>query len=131
MKMLLLFFSLIVLNSCGSNPASEERLDGKYALVEVLDEDISEEGLTLTFDPAENRVSGTTTCNGFFATYAQEENKISLSQAGSTRKYCEGEMELETKILSTLPEISEFKIDEDQYILSSSEGEKLFVLKKK
>ena len=53
------------------------------------------EAFTITFDPTENKITGTTDCNNFFGSYESIAEKISFGPMGMTRKFCPDSQEME------------------------------------
>lgn len=132
MKIFLLFLSLIVLNSCANftqKSIAENNLDGQFQLVEINGKDVSSEELIFNFLPAENRVYGETGCNGFAANLKQEGENLSFIDPLSTKKYCQGKMEIEEEILSALQKTKSFKIHENEFVFYSEAKNELFTLK--
>lgn len=132
MRLLGLLFSVLLLASCGSGKKTSETpvLNGEYQLVQLQGEDITSQNLSFTFDLTKDRVFGETGCNGFSANFLQKENKLSISQALSTRKYCEGKMDIENKILQTIERAGTLKKEGKDIVFLSTEGTRLFTLNK-
>lgn len=130
MKVLILAFGLMILLSCGSSAEnnSAEKLDGDYDLIAIQGEDISSEGLVFTFNSEESRVSGETGCNGFSANYEQDGSTISFNSAISTKMFCEGKMDLEAAIITTLPNVAHFEQEGNEFLFYSEENDLLFTL---
>jgi len=63
---------------------------------------------------ADNSVSGNGGCNVFFGTYTIESgNRISFSQMGASRMYCDGKMEVEKQLLQVFETADNFTINDD------------------
>lgn len=63
-------------------------------------------------------------CNGMFFTFkVKKANKIEFSQIGSTKMYCDGNMDLEQKFGQILPTISEYSIQGHFLTLKNNKGE--------
>lgn len=120
------FFSVLALGAfglggCTSSPTVSEgesaSLQGTWTWEETQMNDDTQvtpkdvEAFTITFDPAENRVSGTTDCNNFFGSYEKNENELSFSALGSTMMFCEGSQEQE--FTGHLQEITHFMFTEE------------------
>lgn len=83
-----------------------------------------ETAFTITFTET-GSIQGTTDCNKFLGTYTATSNKISLSQLGSTKMYCEGSQEQD--FTNTLQKISAYTIDKDNnLILTTASGTMVF-----
>ena len=131
MKNFLFVCLAFILISCGSSKEVVVDLNGEYQLLEVQGEDLSDQDLSISFTPAENRISGETGCNGFSAKYTQENNVLSVGRAMSTRMYCEGKMETEQKIISSLEDVAKVKKDGKELVFYSTDNQRLFTLTKK
>lgn len=131
MKNFLFVCLAFLLFSCGSSKEVIVNLNGEYKLLSAQEEDLSAQNLSITFTPAENRVTGETGCNGFSAKYTQENNVLSIGRAMSTRMYCDGKMETEQRIVSSLEDVAKVKKKGEELILYSTDNERLFTLTKK
>lgn len=131
MKKIVFAFLALVIASCGSSKEVIAKLDGEYQLRTLDGEDISSEDLTFTFTPSENRVSGETTCNGFSAQYTQENNVLTIGRAMSTRMYCEGRMDKEQKIISSLEDVARVEKNGKDLVFYSTNKKRLFTLTQK
>lgn len=133
MRNLLLLLTILACSACANTAktaSGDLPPEGEMLLTSVLGYNVASKGLTFTFNPEKNRVSGETGCNGFSANYKREETKISFHAAMSTKMYCANNMEIEDKILSTLPEVFKFVRDGNEFLFYSEKGELLFTLKK-
>lgn len=95
---------LMTLFSCANSvgTVTEDVLEGKYRVTGVKGDSSLPNDLIFTFNPFGNRVSGNTGCNEFSAHYDQQGTNLEFSTPMNTRKYCEGKMETEMQILSSL-----------------------------
>lgn len=82
-----------------------------------------DKAFTVTFT-ATGSLQGTTDCNKFLGTYTTSSNKISLSQLGSTKMYCEGSQEGE--FIISLQGVSGYSIDKSNLILNTGVGTMVF-----
>lgn len=130
MKNFLFVCLALILISCGSSKEVVVDLNGDYKLMSIQGEVLSAQDLSITFTPAENRITGETGCNGFTAKYTQENNVLSIGQAMSTRMYCEGKMETEQKIISSLENVAKVKKDGKELVFYSTDNQRLFSLTK-
>src|SRR5690625_6926483 len=80
--------------------------------------------MTLLFDD-ENRLSGQSACNRYFADYRLGGESLEIKQPGATLMACaEQQMELERAFFERLPEIRHFDISADgRLLLKSTDGE--------
>lgn len=112
-----LFTSALVATSllcgCVTAPGTDAALVGKTWAVE----DISGRGViddpraTLVFG-ADGRLSGDTSCNRYFADYTVDGAKLSIGQAGVTRRACvPAVMDQERRFLDVLNAVDSFAID--------------------
>ena len=85
---------------------SLEDLANKEWKLEFLKQDGVEVGIesqipTIKFE-TDGKVNGTGGCNNFFGAFTIDGRTIKISDIGSTRKFCEGDMDLETTYLKGL-----------------------------
>ncbi|WP_431132785.1 META domain-containing protein [Psychroserpens mesophilus] len=122
MKHLAILISLIILKSCGSSQdvasasnsthmITNETIFGTYTLEQIEATNVTSYELTLEFDSKTNKVSGFAGCNRFFGTYSTNENLISFSELGATRKMCQNEANaVEGTMFKVLAKINAFDI---------------------
>lgn len=99
-----------VLSGCGGMPI--DLLVGGWVATH-LDGAALPEGveLTLAFDPVENRVSGKSACNRYFAGYTLTGEGLSFDAAAGTMMACPDDlMAVERAFLETLPTVSRFDV---------------------
>jgi heat shock protein HslJ len=80
----------------------------------------------------ENRVTGTSGCNHYFAEYSVSKDRLTIGAVGSTLMYCSGEgiMEQETAYLGLLSDAARFSIlGEDLHIYDTQGNEILHFVK--
>jgi heat shock protein HslJ len=120
----ILMFSL---NTCGELSGEAPALDGtQWSLVEMNGEAIPEDlEITIAFD--EGLINGQSACNIYFAEYTQDGLKLSIGLAGSSKKYCEGLMDLEAKYLQALSEVKSFDHSFNELIMKNQSGEVILV----
>ena len=131
MKKIIFAFLALIIASCGGSKEVIANLDGEYQLRLLDEEDVSAEDLSFTFIRSEKRISGETTCNGFSAQYTQENNVLSIGRAMSTRMYCEGRMEMEQKIISSLEDVARVEKNGKDLVFYSTDNRRLFTLTQK
>lgn len=79
--------------------------------------------LTLQFAD-DGQAAGSAGCNRFFASYqAAADGSLSFGPVGATKMYCDNRMDQESAYLDSLSQISQFKTEQDQLILSSADGQ--------
>lgn len=81
----------------------------------------AERGLYLTFDAAEQRVSGFSGCNRVFGPYIQQEQRLSV-QLASTRMACLDDKGQETRFMQALSMVRRFEIQGQQLNLMDEQG---------
>jgi heat shock protein HslJ len=103
----------MTLRGCGGEP--EELLAGKDWQVETIQGERLAEGssVTMVFDTAERRVSGTGGCNSYGASYKLSGEGLTFSPPVSTEMACaEPLMTQESAFLQALAGIAMFEVDE-------------------
>ena len=79
--------------------------------------------ITLQFTE-DGQVNGNAGCNDFFASYETDSTgKLSFSQAGATRMFCENAMQQEDAYLNALAQVSQFKTEQGKLFLFSADGQ--------
>lgn len=125
----LLFISLLLISCANTaDTVTEESLDGDYKILEVKGANSVPENIIFNFNLLGNRVSGSTGCNRFSAHYNQQGNNVEFSTPMNTRKYCEGKMETERKILSTLEKAAKLTRTGKEIVILSPNDEQLLTL---
>ena len=77
--------------------------------------------ITAVFASAGATISGSAGCNDYFASYAIENNQLSItSPIAGTRMYCEGLMDQEDQYLAILEGAETFQVRDGQLRISSS-----------
>jgi heat shock protein HslJ len=64
----------------------------------------------MQFDEKDNKVSGKAVCNSFFSEYEILRQKITFTDLGSTKMYCEGMMDEENQIITNLQKTTRYEI---------------------
>jgi heat shock protein HslJ len=94
--------------------------NGEQAVVGVL----AGSQLTVEFD-ADGGLSGSAGCNRYTATYAAQEQSLSIGPAASTRMMCAepaGVMEQEAQFLKTLETVATYRIGGNRLELRTADG---------
>ena len=124
MRYFLFFLCSFSLVSCANTveTATEEMLDGDYRITGIAGDQSLPKNIIFRFNSLGNRVSGNTGCNNFSAHYSQQGNNLEFSTPMNTRKFCEGKMEIENQILSSLERASRLiRTGKEIIILSKSD----------
>lgn len=130
-NILFLIYSLTLISCANTVDAvSNEPLDGTYRVVEIKGEKALDDDIIFNFNPVGNRVSGNLGCNEFSALYTQQGRNLEFSVPMNTRKYCEGKMEVEKQILTSLENASRVDKKEDQIIVYSNSDTPIMILNK-
>ena len=89
----------------------QSTLSGTYIISEIGQKSKLKRKLTMTFDEANNRVSGFCGCNSFSGTYTIKEDNITFNDIYSSKKYCgENIGLLEQSFLSALKKTNRIQI---------------------
>jgi heat shock protein HslJ/membrane-bound inhibitor of C-type lysozyme len=101
-----------VLSGCGGAPA--DLLAGPWVATEIAGAPLAEGvEVTLAFDTAGARISGTSACNRYFAGFALTGEGLSFDPAAGTMMACPDDlMAVERAFLDLLPTVSRFDVTE-------------------
>ncbi len=105
---------------------SQMNLTNKWKVIELEGIDKLNENPTMNFEDKDHRISGSSGCNNYFGSYKLDNNKLTFSQMGSTRKMCP-DMSIENLFMNNLREVDHYQIKNDRLILFSDDDKKLFV----
>ena len=117
----LLFICCLAVVSCQTKPAGAQQnqteglSNSSWELTsinnrQVITSSISE-GVYITFEPNENRVSGFAGCNRFFGNYRLgESGELTFDAIGSTKMMCNN-MAIETEFLNVLHKVNRYEQD--------------------
>lgn len=132
MKPFLLIIILFLSVSCANtaDTVSIDTLDGEYALTGIRGSNFAAEDIKFKFNPVGNTVSGDTGCNRFSANFHQDGKDVVFTTPISTRKFCEGKMRTEQRILSSFEEASKFNRTGNEFAFLSEGNKLLFTLTK-
>ncbi len=121
---------LSILTSCANTveTAAVEVLEGNYRVSQIGDDHSLPDDIVFTFSPVGNKLSGSTGCNEFSSHYSQQGNNLEFSTPMNTRKYCEGKMEIEKKILFTLEKASRLGHNGEEIVVYSNNDVPLITL---
>jgi heat shock protein HslJ len=131
MRVLLFIFAVIFCVGCANtaDTVSDEVLDGEYQLTGLRGNSFSEE-ILFNFNPIGNIISGNTGCNQFSANFYQEGRDVNFTTPISTRKYCQGKMKTEQRILESFEEAKKFIRTGDEFVFYSEGNRPLITLTK-
>ncbi|WP_324719746.1 META domain-containing protein [Salinimicrobium sp. HB62] len=128
---LFLIFSVLLISCANTvDTVSEEGLDGSYKVIAVQGDKPVSDSIIFNFETLGNRISGNAGCNQFSAHYNQQGNDLEFSTPMSTRKFCEGKMEIERKILSSFEDVARINYNGKEIIIFSESDEALLTLTK-
>ena len=128
---ILLSFLVIVFGACTGEDAGEFE-DMKWIL-ESFGEPGNQQAVlegtqvTVTFESAENQLSGSAGCNSYFGDYEVNGSKLSIHQLANTEMAClepEGVMTQETRYLQALHAVDSYELLDGKLRLNS-EGQVL------
>jgi heat shock protein HslJ len=131
----LVVLAAIALTACGGKTADGAAdLEGtKWALLSYGTPDspqvlVADTKITLEFDVAGGRISGSAGCNSYFAEVEIKGNKLSTSVVGSTEMYCmdpDGVMEQEKAYTSALTLVESYQVQDEQLRITCADGQVL------
>lgn len=101
-------------------------LQGSWKVVQIDGLEDIEIHPTLEFNAEENRVSGFSGCNNYFAGYTLSGNDLTIGHSGATRKMCP-DMSVEDAFLPLLSAVASYELDNKGLHLFDSSG-KLIML---
>ena len=89
---------------------TDSKIQQKWVLAKYLKNDKLIKNTTKAFIQFTNdaRINGNSSCNNFFGSYTESNNKISFSQVGMTKMYCEGS--IESDFMDDLNAVTNYKI---------------------
>lgn len=120
----------IIFFSCANTveTVTDESLDGKYRVTGIKGEESLPGDIIFSFNPVGNRVTGNAGCNEFSALYQQQGNNLEFSTPMNTRKFCEGKMDIERQILSSLGRASKLDRIGNEVVIFGKDDEPLLTL---
>ncbi len=102
------------------NTASQVELSGSYTVTNLEGKDITENAPDLNFSVLEKRVSGSTGCNRYFASYAIDLYALSFSEMASTEMACpDPQMNTEFVFTSALRNVGSYSLEKGTLVLYS------------
>lgn len=131
---LVLFVSVLFFAACGASKQNVSSLiSGRWNIAEVNGEKVTSEKIPfIEFDTAAGRLHGNAGCNHFNAAYKLDPKKpfsLQLQPAAATMMACP-DMEVETKVLSALENVSSVKKVGSALQLLDKNGAVVYLLEK-
>jgi len=130
----LIMFVSIFFIGCNSEPINLEGSSWKLeSYVNNLGHSVSPVSNTkMNLEFKDERISGSSGCNSYFAKYTQNGNSLSFGLIGATKMYCTNPavMEQETTFLSSLALIKTFKVEGNKLKLIDGNGKVLLTFTK-
>ena len=132
LRFLSLIIGLFLLISCANtvDAYSLDPLQGEYRITGLQGKKVTDNEMIFNFDPVGNRVTGMTGCNNFTANFTQNGQQLEFSVPMNTRKYCEGRMETEKQILTSLEKAARIQQNGREITIFADEEEPLITLTK-
>lgn len=129
MKRLIAAFIVVSVSACSQIPylsTDSSRLQNQWIITSINNTPvIGDNKATITF-AEDNKVNGNASCNNFFGSYTQDDNKISFGPTASTKMLCmNAANEQETSFLQVLGNVSHYEIDDNKLILSGKNSSNL------
>lgn len=121
------FLSLVWLSSCYETKAPINTptpiYDAKWVLKELREfPDIaSEQDVFIQFLPEDKKLVGNSGCNNFFGQYEINDDVLSISNLGSTKKMCQN-MTIEDAFLQYMPNVQRFEVSGSVLSLYNENG---------
>ncbi|MEP3838840.1 MAG: META domain-containing protein [Algibacter sp.] len=123
-SLILTIFTLLSCNSQKGTSKTQDNpeqktihLSGTYIISLIGTNKDLPDNLTITFNEANNKVSGFTGCNRFIGNYFTDTATIKFSELASTKMYCKEIMNIEEQLLKALAEVNSFSITDNQMSL--------------
>ncbi len=104
-----------------------------YGTTAILQSPIPGKSVTVRFESASNKVSGSAGCNSYSGSYTKTHNQLSISGVIATMMYCNipsGIMNQEAKYLDALKAAYSYEVDSNKFIISCS-GNRVLVFRPK
>jgi len=122
---------LVAVAGCGSDSddsgpsssSSSTKLEGTHWLLQDS-EDLPTDGVSVTAEFADGRMSGSSGCNTYNAAYTTDHPQITIGpDIATTKMACEpGPAQVEIAFLEALPKVTEYTIDGDTLELLDDDG---------
>jgi heat shock protein HslJ len=104
-----------------STPSGDYHLD-------MLNNNAIQDAITLTFDAANNKISGNSGCNSYFGNYTITDSQISFKGMVSTKMACPPEkMKLEQEFLTAISTVESYIIKNNKLSLLNNNGDVVII----
>jgi heat shock protein HslJ len=120
--------SLIILASLGSCSIMNQSADNaelspsEWRLISINGAPMSLGGnAVLRFNEKETQINGIAACNSFSADYEMLRKSIKFGNIITTKKYCEGKMDEENKIITNMQNVSRYEVKANMLYLYSQD----------
>lgn len=127
-------FALLSLESCvpqaganGENQTLNLDLSGSWVLNYIskdsgtsINKGFPSKKPTLTLESVSKKMTGNTGCNQMFGSFTTNQNKISFSDVGSTKMYCQEVKENE--YLQMIAKVDSYKIESNQLVFMDKDN---------
>ncbi len=120
--------AVVILSGCSLLPRSRKDLDGTAWVLESYGGKAPLPGSTMTAVFEDGQVSGSASCNHYFADYQASGGRIEIEGLGWTEMAClnpEGVMEQEREIMSFLGSSATYQIQGTRLVLKTGSGQQL------
>ncbi len=129
----LLLIATLFFSAC--NSAKTDIVDLKnetYQVIELLNENVIESNMTLTFNTETGKIAGNSGCNTYFGSYTYQDNDLLFKNVGSTKKYCADKdvNRKEKMFLSSLSEIAKADTKTTNEILLKNTNDQVLIILK-
>lgn len=127
-SILLLVLILVLGGGCAIQEGSRDPLDGTtWSLTEYAGKELIPDS-TMTAFFAGGELSGSASCNHYFAAYQARGEELTIEGLGWTEMAClnpEGIMEQEGAIMALLGDAARFQVEEHSLVVRTASGEEL------
>lgn len=117
---------LITMASCqsASNKDISKSIVGKWTITNINSKKTLEKAPPFIEFKSDGKISGFNGCNNFFGGYTVKENKVSFTQFGSTKMFCQQEANnFEQGFNKTISLMDKIEVNDDQLTITSKENE--------
>lgn len=131
----LVILAAMALTACGGKPAAGAAdLEGiTWSLLSYGTPDspkvlVDDTEITLEFDLAEGRISGSAGCNSYFSEITIKGDRLTTSVVGNTEMYCmnpNGVMEQEVAYVTALSLVESYHVQDGQLRITCTDGQVL------
>ncbi|MDN6279637.1 MAG: META domain-containing protein [Psychroflexus sp.] len=94
-----------------------------YHIIQLNQQDVSDGDLEMNIIAKESKIYGFSGCNTYHFNYQLKDDKLDMGDGISTKKYCEGQMDLENLFFEMTSQIDHFEQEKEGIIFKNQEGE--------